>query len=296
MVPGRPLIRLALIFAAAVLAQAGEWTPSTWRGEPALASEDHGWTATISVPRGRLVSLAHPVGGELIHAPTGTPAELLRQRQPVGGHEMWLAPQLEWGWPPPAAWEYDPPEVAVHDSSVVVAIPASGRFPAMRRTYRWREHALDAALAWSGSGRWAMHILQVPVAAEISLAPIPTAANPAGWAYGLYPDRYRPRRIPASGLPGAIATDGRIVFTAQDEIRKYLAPAQAIRCRYRSGAVLDLERGDATGATSALPDDGLISQVFVGKPEVAYREIEQMSPVMDGPESAFTVRLRPSAP
>lgn len=278
-------MRAALLLLAALALAAGEWQPHRWRDEAAWSAAAGDWTATVSTERGRLVSLRHRSGGELLHV-DGRPTAALRSAGGVlGGHISWLGPQRDWWWPPPAAWESDPPAaVAVLDGWLEIRL-AAGAFPALVRRYRWRDGALIAELRWSGGRHHAMHIVQVPLAAQVTLADDPART------YGLPGDLFTPLADPADRDGIEALADGLIRVFPAAGTRKHLLPPRPIRSRLPWGGTLQLEADASSGTVEGLPDRGLLTQIYTD-PSAACIEIEQMSPLLSG-AAAAAVRLVP---
>jgi len=277
---------IALLLAALALA-ASEWSPARWRDESAWAASAGAWTATVSVERGRLVSLRHRDGGELLHVDGRPLAELRSTRGVLGGHISWLGPQRDWWWPPLAEWEGDPPvTVDEADGWLEIRLAAgTDAFPPLVRRYRWRDGALLAVLAWSGQGHYAMHIVQVPLTATVTLA------DDSARTYGLPDDLYTPLAKPIDHAGIELQADGRVrVFPAATS-RKHMVPPRPILSCLPWGGTLLLEAGATTGVIDGLPDRGLLTQIFTD-PAATYIEIEQMSPLLAG-EASAEVRLIP---
>ncbi len=283
------MIRIAALLLAAVALTAGEWSPARWRDEAAWAASAGAWTATVSAERGRLVSLRHRDGGELLHVDDRPLATLRAERGTLGGHISWLGPQRDWWWPPPAAWEADPPLAVVESVGwLEIRLAAgTGSFPQLVRRYRWRDGALCTVLTWSGRGHHAMHIVQVPLDAEVTLADDPART------YGLPDDLFTPLATPTDHDGIAMQPDGRVRVSTAATRRKHLLPPRPISARMPWGGTLRMEAGATTGAVEGQPDRGLLSQIYTD-PAATCIEIEQMSPLLAG-EASAEIRMVPGA-
>jgi hypothetical protein len=296
--------RLLLLFPGLIWPAAGRadtpasaWLPATWNGERALASTAHGWKAVVSLERGRLIHFG-PADRDLnlLRAPPTreNPAQL-------GGHRLWLGPQKNWsaGWPPPPAWESNPPESCVQaDGGLrLVLADAGDGWPRLTRTYRWDGARLVCGAEMSGGTRPAqfMQIFQLPETTVVEVGLQPEAAAPRG--YVLLPSGQTPR-FNADFPPPAAATVAGSRLTLRyrpDLILKSGHRPQPLNCRDQ-GYVLRVSRGPSTGAVAAAPDEGFFSQVYLGGPEPLV-ELEQLSPMYaPGSPASFATLLEAAAP
>jgi hypothetical protein len=283
---------LGVLLVAVTTLPAADWHAATWNGEAAWVGQLGNFTATVSVPRGRLISLRSDQGTELLYAGPAPLTQLVAERSLLAGHQQWLGPQSAWNWPPPRDWEQQPPALVTVAGETLTIIPThlDAGLPATCRSYRLAGEELAATLAWDGSGtgtQWAMHVLQVPMSANIRLQ----AASHA-WAWGDDSNGFA-QQPPGDAVPGVTRHADGLGFTPIDAWRKYFAPAQDIVCTYPDGSRLTMARGAAVGTVTSLPDAGLVSQVFVGKPDYGRQEIEQMSPILRGPHVSYTILLQP---
>jgi hypothetical protein len=296
--------RLLLLFPGLIWPAAGRaetpapaWLPATWNGEKALASTAHGWKAVVSLERGRLIHFG-PADRDLnlLRAPPTreNPAQL-------GGHRLWLGPQRTWSsvWPPPPAWESNPPEsfVLAGGGLRLVMADAGDGWPRLTRTYRWDGARLVCGVEMIGGTRPAqfMQIFQLPAATEVEVGLLPETAAPRG--YVLLPSGQTPQFTAAFPAPAAATVDGsRLTLRYRpDLILKTGHRPQPLTARYQ-GFVLRVSRGPSSGTVAAAPDEGFFSQVYLGGPE-PFVELEQLSPLYaPGAPASFATVLEAAAP
>jgi hypothetical protein len=274
----RLLAALLFVGAQAMLAAAPEWRETTWHGEPALASSSQGWRAVISLTRARLMHFG-PDGSDvnlLLAPPDRSNPNVL------GGHRLWLGPQSTWphGWPPPAAWEYLPPESHAVNSGALRLVLASTHdgWPRLTRTYEWRGAELVCGGEISGGDHpvQLVHILQVPRGAVISAEVVPETAFPAG--YVLLPSTAGPFAAQFSP-PAHVTLAGKTATLHHAEtVLKVGFRPQLLVARV-AGYELRVQRGALTGTAGQQPDAGFLTQVYLGGGE-AFNEVEQLSPLM----------------
>jgi hypothetical protein len=270
---------LALVFFGG-LARAGaaDWQAVTWHGEPALASASQGWRAVVSLTRARLMHFG-PEGSDvnLLLAPADRANPNL-----LGGHRLWLGPQASWphGWPPPAAWEYSPPEA--HDvTGGVLRLVLAGTgddWPRLVRTYEWRGAELVCGAEISGGRRAVqfIQILQVPPAAAIFAEVAPEPAFPAG--YVMLPSTAGPFAAKFPPPPQVVLAGKNARLQHTDQVAKFGFRPQVLVARL-AGYELHVQRGALTATAGAEPDAGFLTQAYLGGAE-PFNEVEQLSPLV----------------
>lgn len=271
---------------------AAEWTPVLWHGENAWQSTSQGWVATVSQERSRLVAITR-AGAQrnlLYEAP--------RDGISWGGHRCWLGPQSDWHpvWPPPRDWESSAAaRVKASGPLLTVAHPHTDpQYPALTRTYEWRDGVLHCRLSWQGGRFYGIHVVQLPRDAVVTVRRDATPALPLG--YALVPIYRRPGTLTDVPIARAVSRiDGdTITLRHADHTEKAAFFPQTILARigkYR----LQMERGEQSGFSSSSPDMGLLTQVFLGDRLNPFIEIEQLSPCAKGRAVSTEVLLRPLA-
>lgn len=253
------------------------WQPASWQGEPALVSVAGAWKAVVSIPRARLVYFG-PVAGEpnlLFSTPT--------LEDPAGwaGHRLWLGPQKDWSvvWPPPPAWEQSAAASVAETAGTLelVLFPAGDGWPELTRTYAWSASGLVCGARLHGGAREAqvIHIVQVPQRARISAAAYPHAGCSAGYV-----------RLPSAAGPFARTFDPPPHVARRGDalelqhlgvVEKLGFGPQPLSARIE-GYALHVSRGPESGRALAAPDEGFYSQVYLGRPDEPFIELEQLTP------------------
>jgi len=136
----------------------------------------------------------------------------------------------------------------------------------------------------------AVHVFAVPISTQVEADLHPSAELPHGFA--LMPVWQRPGVRKNFSLPvDDVTVNGktvRIQFRkGQQKIGMTAAP---IRCSSAKGRLTLLRGRELAGA---LPEEGLVTQIYVGLPEEPYIEIEALSSLARS--GSFVVRLRPEA-
>ena len=271
------------------------WSRSEWKGEQAFASTSRSWKAVVSLERGRLVYLG-PNDGKtnLLFETSG--------RDDVngwGGQRVWLGPQTKWGsggWPPPPAWEKSAAERAsVEGDRLVIFVPDAGDgWPHLQREYAWHEGRLHCAVRIRGGTRPAqvIQIFQVPALAFVTVAAEHDINAPHGYVLlhlgrPLSPQRsFAPRpqvtlrddtlQIRFNGTAEKIGVSPRPLFGALGDYRLSVSP------------------GVSAGPVESVPDDGYLTQIYLGRKSEPFIELEQLSPAWrPGSDASFDVILEP---
>lgn len=292
--PVRWLWGAGLALAALAVGVAAEsraaWTTTTWNGESAREAVAGPWRAVVSIERARLMYFGPAERDEnlLLAPPTRANRNLL------GGHRLWLGPQVEWPkiWPPPEAWEYEQPE-SVEEQNGQLRLrlrDAGGGWPRLTRTYEWKDGRLVCGAESRGGTHAAqfVQILQVPPDTAVVLQAQREPDFPAGYA-----------QLAAGGLPftGAF-TPHPHVQREGDTLTLRLAPAilkvgarpQTIVAQ-RPGYRLSVARGAVIGRVVDAPDQGFFTQIYLGGRE-SFIELEQLSPrFAAGKDARFEIEV-----
>lgn len=272
-------------------AQTAGWAETSWNGERAYVADSGAWRAIVSVDRGRLVYFGGADGVEnLLFAPATRGEEV-----GWGGHRIWLGPQSEWGWPPPAAWEASAAEsVRVAGGVLDLVLPDAGAgWPRVTRRYFWKDDALHCDAQLTGGTRPAqvIQIFQTPVSTVPELTPSPTARATRGYV------QVHGGRVPSPRfeftLPPHVAEAGKMVrLKFLDQTEKLGFEPQTIGAT--NGKVRwQVMRGASGGRGISMPDEGYATQVFLGSGKDHLIELEQLSPLWaPGSDAHFEVILR----
>lgn len=188
--PAALLLLFAVLGVFSLLTRAdATWSRTEWRGERAWTASSRGWTAIVSEERARLVSLAPADGGASL---------LYAEQKDVfswGGHRFWLGPQSAWTapWPPPEDWERSAAAELTADGDTLRVKQArtDANYPAIERSYVWRDGVLSCTVSWRDPRFQGIHIVQVPKEAVVRVRRAPSEAAPLG--YVLLPVYKRPR-------------------------------------------------------------------------------------------------------
>jgi len=286
------------------LATTATWEKSEWQGEAAWISTNEGVCAIVTEARSRLIYLGAADGSfNLINAPL----PLLRpsQNNPwpnQGGHRFWLGPQHRWVWPPPAEWEYASIQVATAKAGVLTLHHAhvNKDYPALTREYAWDGKRLRCTVRWKDDGKayFGLHVVAVNTPFIITAHLKKTADVPAGLVVARMVDPEKPIQLPHP----SITIDGDTA-TVRGEIQqvKLGFPPQALTIDRPHGWKLSVIPGPATVATSETPDQGYLSQIWVGNKTHDLAELEQLTPTLKGDatghcSSTIYIEATPPAP
>ncbi len=258
----------------------GAWRETRWNDERAHAATAGEWEAIVSTDRGRLVYFG-PAGGadNLLFAPATRDTS-----DGWGGHAVWLGPQTDWtkNWPPPRAWEASAAaSVEIENDRLVLAMPDAGEdWPSLVRTYRWFEGRLHCEVRITGGERHTqiIQLLRVPSGWAIELQAKASAETPLGYVQlhlGRSPSPIRkfdePRHVKR--------TDAGVTLHHADKMEKLGFTPQPIVAR--KGAMrLVVDRGRSEGPfVGEIPDEGFVTQVYLGSGRSRLIELEQLSPL-----------------
>ena len=279
---------------ADALHPAPTWQPAAWQGEKSLVTVAQGWKAVVSLERGRLMHFgpSEPELNLLLAPPTRDNPDIL------GGHRVWLGPQANWSeiWPPPQAWELSGPETCTtRGGELRLLMPDSGAgWPRLTRTYRWAGAQLVCGVELTGGTRPAqiIHIFQMPAPTVVSAEARAVAGFPLGYV-----------RLPSKVAAFAARFDQPLQVTRRGNaltlrhssaIEKLGFRPQTLSGRNGSFS-LAVTPDQPGGAAIGEPDEGFLSQVYLGGSE-AFIELEQLSPLFAaGAPAAFTVVLEGQA-
>jgi hypothetical protein len=152
-------------------------------------------------------------------------------------------------------------------------------WPRLTRVYFWRDGRLhcDARLAGGNRPAQIIHILQVPTATVPELMVTPTTAAPQGYAQ-VHMGRTPSPQPHFSPLPHVTAKDGRVQLRFLNVTEKLGFPLQPI-CARLDAVRWQVAVGASEGASISVPDDGFVTQVFLGSGADQVIELEQLSPL-----------------
>ena len=271
------LFSLSLVKAATV---EGAWRETRWNDERAHVATAGEWEAIVSTDRGRLVYFGKAGGADnLLFAPTARKA-----REGWGGHAVWLGPQTSWteNWPPPRAWEASAAASAIiEDDRLVLTMPDAGEdWPRLVRVYRWFEGRLHCEARVSGGTRDAqiIHVMRVPSDWVVDLEAKASEETPQGYVQlhlGRTPDPMRRFEEP----PQVSRTKAGVTLRHTNQMEKVGFTPQPIVAR-RGAMRLVVDRGRSEGPfVGAIPDEGFVTQVYLGSGRSPLIELEQLSPL-----------------
>ncbi len=207
----------------------------------------------------------------------------------AGGHIVWLGPQAEWPreWPPLHDWHAAAAErVERRDGGRtlrVVGAHSDDRYPRIVRDYVLHREGVELIVRWAGDGepRQAVQIVQIHPEARVHVVPQPTPDLPHGIGHlPLVParDRLRVEAAPEPRFASPGPVPGQLVLHRGDGDAKFGLPPQTLWADLPGGARLGLAPGPIVGRVVDTPDAGLTTQVYLGREELAFVEIEQLSP------------------
>jgi len=261
------------------------WRRLPWNAEPAWESSTGAWRAVVSESRGRLIYLGRASADEnVLHAPPH-----LENPQSWGGHRLWLGPQNTWKlfWPPPADWESSAAaKVEVDGDTLRLTMPHTDPdYPAFTREYRWEKGRLICDGSWVSGESLAsyqiIHILQLPGHAVVTAHAQPREDLPSGFAVlSIVNDHQMVIREPPES-PRITREENRLTIRLVEGAEEKIGlPPQPLLAEV-NGVRIRLLRGVTNGKAVAMPDDGLLTQVYTSEvPRAPLVEIEQLSPLL----------------
>lgn len=276
--------------ATAAPAKAAVWEKTVWNGEPAWASVTDGVRAIVTEKRARLIYLGAADGSlNLLNAPHPLPkADKSNPWPNQGGHRFWLGPQYRWVWPPPSDWEYS----AASHASVLAGVLSlhqahnNPMYPALIREYTWEGKLLRCTVRWKDDGQayFGLHVVAVDVPFSLRVHLQKTAAAPAGMVAARMVDPEPPLQLPHP----AITVNGDYATIRSGIKRVKLGfPLQTLRIERPAGWTLAVLPGPCSVATAEAPDQGFLSQVWVGDNTNELAELEQLTPCLKGDSSGY---------
>jgi hypothetical protein len=275
--------------------RAADWQPVTWNGEAAYSSSSEGWRAVVSITRARLMHFG-PADRDLnlVLAPVSR-----ENRNRLGGHRLWLGPQMDWKgfWPPPAAWEYREPAAVTNERGVLrLTMAATGDdWPQLTRTYHWEGSTLVCGAESAAGGKRPaqfIQILQVPPTTRVSGTAQPETGFPAGYVRLNSTMGPFAARFPAPAH--ASLRGNELTLRHTGEIGKFGFRPQPLT-GIQDGYELVVGRGKQSGTVAGEPDEGFHAQVYLSGAAEAFVEIEQLSPLFAPGQPArfeMTVKAR----
>ncbi|MBK9990546.1 MAG: hypothetical protein IPP19_07400 [Verrucomicrobia bacterium] len=264
------------------------WEKTDWQGERAWASSQNNVRAVVTEARARLIYLGAEDGSlNLLNAPS--PQVLPDKNNPwpnQGGHRFWLGPQHRWVWPPPADWEYSAAQNASTEAGVLTLQHAHTNkdYPAIAREYAWEGNSLRCTARWKDDGQahFGLHVVAVNTPFAISVHLEKAKDVPNGLVAARMVDPASPIRLPHP----SITIEGDVA-TIRSEIKttKLGFVPQPLTIDRQLGWKLSVQPGPSTVATNEAPDQGYLSQVWVGDKTNDIAELEQLTPQLKGDAS-----------
>ena len=278
----------AFMTASLVLGETATWKKTTWQGEPAWSSSQNNVLAIVTEARARLIYLGACDGSfNLINAPL----PLLRPSQDnpwpnQGGHRFWLGPQSRWVWPPPTEWEYAALQSATANAGVLTLQHAhvNKNYPALTREYVWEGNRLRCTVRWQDDGRpyFGIHVVAVNTPFVITTHLEKTKDVSAGLVVARMVDPESPIHLPH---PSVTIEGDHATIRGEIKSVKLGFVQQPLTIERPRGWKLSVQPGPNTVATSDAPDQGYLSQVWVGDKTHDLAELEQLTPQLKGDTS-----------
>ena len=262
------------------------WEKTTWRGESAWSSAQGAVRAVVTEVRCRLIYLGSVDGTvNLINAPYPQTLPDGKGHWPnQGGHRFWLGPQSHWKWPPLAEWEYSAAAGVTTDGPVLILQERHDdpAYPAITREYAWEGARLRCTARWTDNGRayFGLHVVPVdaPLVVTVRLEKKPGVPAGAVLAQMVNPEPLLTLPHPSVTVEGDSAT-----VRSGIKVAKLGFVPQALTITRPSGWKLSVLPGPHEGVALDLPDQGYLSQIWVGGPsEHELAELEQLSPYLRG--------------
>jgi hypothetical protein len=271
--------------AAASLSANSVWEKRIWRGEAAWSSTHGAVRAVVTEVRCRLIYLGSLDGTvNLINSPYPQILPESETHWPnQGGHRFWLGPQNRWKWPPLAEWEYAPATRVATDGTVLVLHKRHDKlsFPAISREYAWEDGRLRCTASWADDGRpyFGLHIVPVDTPCSVSVRLERSAGVPAGVVVAQMINPEPPLALPHPSI--TVEGDVATVHSGRQVVKLGFVP-QALTVTRPAGWKLSVIPGPHQGVALNVPDQGYVSQVWVGGSEHELAELEQLSPYLRG--------------
>lgn len=291
--PGRRLVAalnriaclLLLTMTTASLSASPTWQKTIWRGESAWSSTQGAVRAVVTEVRSRLIYIGSLDGTvNLINAPYPQTLPDEKNRWPnQGGHRFWLGPQKRWVWPPLTEWEYSA-AASVTSTGAVLTLHEphhNTAYPAITREYAWEGTRLRCTAHWPDNGRsyFGLHVVPVDVPFTVRARLAKSEAVPAGAVVAEMVNPESPLTLPH---PSVTIEGDFAVMQSGIKIVKLGFKPQALTIDRPQGWKLSVLPGPTEGLALESPDQGYLSQVWVGGPEHDLAELEQLSPHLRG--------------
>ena len=171
---------------------------------------------------------------------------------------------------------------------------ANPDLPQIYRHYHWTDSGFLCEAAWENSREpWcAMQIFAIPSGAQVQVDLHPAPGLPLG--FGLFQIPTVLRIFPPP-VPG-VTVDGKAAHIRYGESSQKIGLPAASLCYQLHGANVTVSRVESDAVAATLPDEGLVTQVYVGEASNPFIELEQLSsirPASKGRQS-FAIRLCPN--
>jgi len=261
------------------------WEKTIWNGEPAWAATHAGVRAVVTEARSRLIYFGAADGSlNLFNAPAvAGPPDASGSPPNWGGHRFWLGPQSRWVWPPPADWEHSAAtKVEARGGVLVVHHPhLASSYPSLTREYAWEGARLRCTVRWADDGHpaFGMHVVAVDTPFAITVALAKTDQIPDGFVAARFVDPAPSHVLPHSAI--TLAGDHATVRAGIKSVKLGFVP-QALTIDRSAGWKLTMHPGPAGGVAREAPDQGYLSQIWVGGPKDDLAELEQLTPFLAG--------------
>lgn len=276
--------------ATASLAKAAVWEKNNWHGESAWISVQDEVCAVVTEARSRLIYFGSADGSRnLLNAPLPLPKIDKANPSPnEGGHRFWLGPQYRWVWPPLVDWEHSPAAQATVMAGVLVLRQphTDPQYPELVREYTWEGQALRCTVRWKDDGRayFGLHVLAVDTPFKLRAHLQRTPSAPDGLVAARMVDPAPTLQLPHPSL--SVEGDYVVIRSGIKRV-KVGFPLQALTIERPGGWTLSVLPGPCSVATPESPDQGYLSQVWVGDSADTIAEIEQLTPCLKGDSSGY---------
>jgi hypothetical protein len=154
-------------------------------------------------------------------------------------------------------------------------------YPAVVREYAWEGGRLRCTARWKDDGEphFGLHVVPVDVPLTLVARLVRTDGVPAGAvaAQMVHPEPALSLPHPSVEVHGDLAT----VSSGIKTVKLGFAP-QALTIARPHGWTLSVQPGPCEGVATGAPDQGYLSQVWVGSPKDPLAELEQLSPYLKG--------------
>jgi hypothetical protein len=278
------------------------WEKSEWQGESVWVSSQGAIRAIVTETRSRLIYFGSIDGSlNLLNAPYPQVTPGKNNPSPnQGGHRFWLGPQNRWVWPPLTEWEYAAVQDASSEAGVLTLHHAqlNKDYPAITREYAWEENRLRCTAHWQNNGHsyFGMHVVAVNTPFVITAHLEKTKAVPSGLVVARMVDPEIPIRLPHPSIE--INADTATVRSGIKRVKLGFS-SQSLTIERPHGWKLSVQPGPSTAATDEAPDQGYLSQIWVGDKTDDLAELEQLTPYLKGDDKgrcSSTIYLEATPP